>query len=98
MLAYCVVTGGVTKPDDDPLGICAPTDIATWWFGNLIKSVELSLWNVLTGSSPPVSYCRLDRGGVGTQAMLVREGVGMFASNRSRKVFVFANPELDIGP
>jgi hypothetical protein len=92
------VTGGITKPNNNPLGICTPTDLAPWGFGNLIESIELSFWSVLTGGGVPGIDRGFDFGDIGTQATLVREGVGMFAGNRGRKVLVVANSEPDIGP
>nr|WP_244141975.1 hypothetical protein [aff. Roholtiella sp. LEGE 12411] len=91
------MTGGVTKPDDNPLGISTPTDIATWWLCHLIECIELSFWSVLTRTGRPGIDCRFDVSDFRSQAMLVLEGVGMLVSNRSRKVFIVANPEPDIG-
>ena len=98
MLADCVVTCGVAKPNDDPLGICTPTDFATWWFGYLIESIELSFWSVLTGGGVPGIDRRFGLGDISTQTTLVLKGVGMFVGNRGWKVLVVANSEPDIRP
>nr|MDZ8036547.1 hypothetical protein [Nostoc sp. CreGUA01] len=98
LLADWIVTSGVTKPDDNPLDIGTPTDIAPCWLGYLIESIELSFWSVVTRTGRPDIDCRFDVSHFRSQTMLMLEGVGMLVSNRSRKVFVVANPEPDIGP